>query len=331
MKFFYLRYWRESLNDWLFIFNREVRQIFHDGGALLFFIFLPLGYPILYSLIYTTESVHNVPIVVIDEDRSATSREYLRKVDATPDVRIVMDCPNMEEAKGISVRYVKPTFEDAYAVTNPTPFTLVRDSASSLWTVPLTEDVYRITIDIASKTLTGELFRPWNELFILGGATECGWVTYTFLPFTRDENEVCTWDWTGELRERSEFGEPRRFKFNGQNAWEPKVLHPFSQDEDILQSTQICTGGSADNKWSIREEGYYHIRVDVFRETVQAEYLGASPTESDGQATKILSPNRGENDEAVYDLSGRRVRNNSSLSRDLPRGIYIIGGKLVAR
>lgn len=238
---------------------------------------------------------------------------------------------NMEEAKGISVRYVKPTYEDAYAVTNPTPFTLVRDSASSLWTVPLTEDVYRITIDIASKTLTGELFRPWNELFILGGATECGWVTYTFLPFTRDENEVCTWDWTGELRERSEFGEPRRFKFNGQNAWEPKVLHPFSQDEDILQSTQICTGGSADNKWSIREEGYYHIRVDVFRETVQAEYLGASPTESDGQATKILSPNRGENDEAVYDLSGRRVRNKSSLSRDLPRGIYIIGGKLVAR
>ena len=213
---------------------------------------------------------------------------------------------NMEEHQGISVRYLKPTYEDAYAVTNATPFTLVRDSTASLWTVPLTEDVYRITLDLNARTLTGELFRPWNELFIVGGATECGWVTYTFLPFTRDEDEVCAWDWTGELRERPEFGEPRRFKFEGQNAWEPKVLHPFTSDEDILGSTQILTGGSIDHKWSIRQEGYYHIRVDVFRETVHAEFLGNSPTSE--EPTSIGSPqiaDRKLSDGKFYDLSGR--------------------------
>ena len=229
---------------------------------------------------------------------------------------------NSESPTASLVRYLKPTCEDAYAVTNTTPFTLAlaRDSLASFWTVPLTEDIYRITIDIGKKTLTGELFRPWNELFIVGGATECGWVTYTFLPFTRDEDEVCTWDWTGELKERSEFGEPRRFKFEGQNAWEPKVLHPFTQDEDILQSTQLLTGGSDDNKWSITQEGYYHIRVDVFRETVQAEFLGAALP---GEATGILSPALSKGNGTVYNLSGQIVKGAPK------RGIYIRDGKKI--
>ena len=34
---------------------------------------------------------------------------------------------NMEVPKGISVRYIKPTYEDAYAVTGPTPFTVRED------------------------------------------------------------------------------------------------------------------------------------------------------------------------------------------------------------
>lgn len=230
---------------------------------------------------------------------------------------------NKELPTATGIRYLKPTYEDAYAVTNATPFTLAmaRDSLESLWVVPLTEDVYRITIDLNAKTLTGELFRPWNELFIVGGATECGWVTYTFLPFTRDEDEVCTWDWTGELKERPEFGEPRRFKFLGQNAWEPKALHPFSQDEDILGSTQLLTGGVGDNKWNISQEGYYHIRVDVFRETVSAEYLGPAPTSEAPTAIEETVKDK-SSDGDWYDLSGRKVTHPT-------KGLYIKDGHKV--
>ena len=237
---------------------------------------------------------------------------------------------NKETPTGSLIRYVKPTYEDAYAVTNTMPFTFatVRDSTASLWTVPLTEDVYRITIDVNAKTLTGELFRPWNELFIVGGATECGWVTYTFLPFTRDEDEVCTWDWTGELKERPEFGEPRRFKFLGQNAWDPKALHPYSQDEDILGSTQLLTGGIGDNKWNVSQEGYYHIRVDVFRETVHAEYLGPAPTSEAPTAIDEIENSKSSNGKC-YDLSGREIVNSKSSNSKLPRGIYIKEGRKV--
>lgn len=233
---------------------------------------------------------------------------------------------NTPTPNGTKTRFLKSTFEDSYVTSQSVAFTLayVRDSLASEWVVPFTEDTYRFTVDVTGKVFEGELFRPWMELFIVGGATECGWVTYTFLPFTRDEDEVCAWDWTGELRERPEYGEPRRFKFSGQNAWEPKMLHPFTSDEDILRSTQLLTNGSGDNKWSVRQEGIYHIRVDVFRETVKAEYLGAAP--KDNASGGIEAPLAPEQDATtIYDLSGRRIAKPA-------KGIYIQGGhKIMVR
>lgn len=90
---------KEGINDLFYIWKREFRTTFRDQGVLIFFIIVPLGYPILYSFIYNNEVVHEVPAVVVDHSRSALSREYLRHVDATPDIQIVSHCSDMEEAK----------------------------------------------------------------------------------------------------------------------------------------------------------------------------------------------------------------------------------------
>lgn len=173
-----------------------------------------------------------------------------------------------------TTQYLKPSYEDAYIVNHGLTYTTTRDSSLAKWIVPFSEDRFRFTVNTVAKTLSGELFCPWNELFVMGGATECAWTTYTFLPFTRLEDEICTWEWTGELKYRPENNEPRHFKFSGQNAWEPKMLHPFKNDENVLESKQLITNGAADNKWSVVNDGYYHIVIDVFRETIKAEYLG---------------------------------------------------------
>lgn len=181
---------------------------------------------------------------------------------------------NTEQHKVTTV-YLKPSVEDACIVNHGIAFTTTRDSTSAVWNVPFTEDVFRFTVNVTERTLRGELFRPWNELFIVGGATTCGWPDdHTFLPLTRRQGEVCTYEWTGELRERPEHNESRRFKLTGQNAWDPKALHPFTADADVLKSSQLLTNGSADNKWSVSRNGIYHLVVDVFRETIQAEFLG---------------------------------------------------------
>ena len=75
----------QGINDLFYIWKREFRTTFRDQGVLIFFVLVPLVYPLIYSFIYTNEVVREVPAVVVDDSRSSLSREYLRKVDATPD------------------------------------------------------------------------------------------------------------------------------------------------------------------------------------------------------------------------------------------------------
>ena len=80
----------QGINDLFYIWKREFQTTFRDQGVLIFFILVPLGYPLLYSFIYDNEVVREVPAVVVDDSHSSLSREYLRKVDATPDIQIVL-------------------------------------------------------------------------------------------------------------------------------------------------------------------------------------------------------------------------------------------------
>ena len=81
------------------VYGKEFRLIFHDPGVILFFAFLPLAYPVIYSLIYNPEVVRNVKTVVVDHDRSASSRELVRKFDATQEARVTGYAADMSEAK----------------------------------------------------------------------------------------------------------------------------------------------------------------------------------------------------------------------------------------
>lgn len=89
----------QAIADVLYIWKQECRSVFRDAGVLVFVLLVPLAYPLLYSFIYTGEAVHEVPVLVVNDSHSALSREYLRKVDATADVRIVGYCSNLEEAR----------------------------------------------------------------------------------------------------------------------------------------------------------------------------------------------------------------------------------------
>lgn len=91
--------WKESFEDWNYIFMNELQKIFKDQGVFIFCVLLPLAYPLLYTWIYNNEVVNDVPVVVVDDSHSATSREYIRKVDATSEVKIVAHAPDMMTAR----------------------------------------------------------------------------------------------------------------------------------------------------------------------------------------------------------------------------------------
>ena len=93
------------VKDLLDVTGKELRSILQDVGVLVFFIIVPVLYPLLYAYLYGREVVRQVPVVVVDECRSTTSREFLRKCDATPDLKIISYCSDMEEARNLMHRH----------------------------------------------------------------------------------------------------------------------------------------------------------------------------------------------------------------------------------
>lgn len=80
-------------------FVDELKTIWKDEGVMIFFVLVPLLYPLLYSWIYTNEVVREVPVAVVDMSHSEMSRDFIRRVDASPDTRIALYCNNLDEAK----------------------------------------------------------------------------------------------------------------------------------------------------------------------------------------------------------------------------------------
>lgn len=87
------------LSDILTVVAAEARAIVRDEGVFLFVVVVPLFYPLLYSWIYNNEVVREVPVAVVDASHSSTSREFVRRYDASPDVRVAYFCTSIEEAR----------------------------------------------------------------------------------------------------------------------------------------------------------------------------------------------------------------------------------------
>lgn len=89
----------KSFAEFADAFATQMRMVCHDAGVVLFFVFLPLAYPVLYSQIYNPELVRNVEVVVVDHDRTPLSREMARRLDATQEVNVLGYASEMGEAR----------------------------------------------------------------------------------------------------------------------------------------------------------------------------------------------------------------------------------------
>ena len=81
------------------IFNEEVKRLLHDDGVMIIFLAAGLGYPLLYNCIYHNGVLEDTPIAVVDCSHSAESRRYIRKVDATRELKVVGKCSDMAQAE----------------------------------------------------------------------------------------------------------------------------------------------------------------------------------------------------------------------------------------
>ena len=96
----------ERLEDAAYVWRQEIKQVFHDEGVLIFCIIVPLVYPLLYSWIYNNEVVHEVPVVIVDQSHSQQSRQFIRMIDASPDVRVLSYAEDLDDAQSLVSRQV---------------------------------------------------------------------------------------------------------------------------------------------------------------------------------------------------------------------------------
>lgn len=177
------------------VFAREWQLVLHDQGVMIFFILLPLMYPVVYTLIYNPEVLRKIPVVVVDNDRSEASRKLVRDASASPTIGIYDYVPSMQEAKtalaeenAYAILYIPEDFGKKIGSMEPAHASLYvemnlllryRDMLSALTEVQL-KDIADITADRASLIgVDGSRIKlPVNSQANMMGDTEQGFASF---------------------------------------------------------------------------------------------------------------------------------------------------------
>ncbi len=89
------------LRDTWHVYVLELRRIFRDWGVMLIFFVAGLAYPVLYNIIYLNNVLEEVEMAVVDMSASSASREFIFRLDATPEVTVTHACATMAEAEAL--------------------------------------------------------------------------------------------------------------------------------------------------------------------------------------------------------------------------------------
>lgn len=78
---------------------REFRLIFSDSGAMLLLLFAMLIYATIYSIAYGAEVVESVPIAVVDEDNTVSSRSVIAGFCEGENTIVAYEVQSVEEGQ----------------------------------------------------------------------------------------------------------------------------------------------------------------------------------------------------------------------------------------
>ncbi|MFA7420976.1 MAG: ABC transporter permease [Melioribacteraceae bacterium] len=79
--------------------RREIGLIIPDRNLISVLLIAPLFYSFFYGSIYYNKVETDVPVVVVDQDQSTTSRKFIRMLDASQLVKVTKDACDMNSAK----------------------------------------------------------------------------------------------------------------------------------------------------------------------------------------------------------------------------------------
>lgn len=119
----------------LAVFRHELRRIFTVRPVFAVFILGAAIYAAFYPQPYVNEALRNVPVVVVDRDGTSSSREMVRRLDATSDVSVALVLPDLPSAQRAvyertvsGILLIPQNFERDLLHGRPSPVALYADA-----------------------------------------------------------------------------------------------------------------------------------------------------------------------------------------------------------
>lgn len=172
-----------KLKDIYDVFSLELYRIFTDGGVMLIFFAGSLIYPLIFGAIYKHECIRNLPVAVVDDSQSASSKRFIHKLDATPEVNVNFQCNNLAEAEQLmrhhkvnGIAYFPNDYSERLAKGETARLCLFCDMSSFLY--------YRSVFSGASSVMLDEMSYIQLERYAMAGVTgEDAEIAITPVPY----------------------------------------------------------------------------------------------------------------------------------------------------
>jgi ABC-2 type transport system permease protein len=161
------------------VYRRELVRIFAVRPAFGVLVLALCAYAALYPQPYLAETLRDVPVAVVDRDGSTSSRELVRRIDATEAVAVAQVLPDMVTAeRAVYARLVHgivliPTdFERDLLHGRPSPVALYSDASYFLMNSRVSGNVTAAVRNFDTEAETARLVRAGVDPSVAAAAAD---------------------------------------------------------------------------------------------------------------------------------------------------------------
>lgn len=87
------------INQVVKIAGNEYKNIFKDPGTIMLFMIAIVVYPLIYALAYNNELAKEIPVIIVDNSNSQTSRKLISMIDATDEIAVITTTKDFKYAE----------------------------------------------------------------------------------------------------------------------------------------------------------------------------------------------------------------------------------------
>ncbi len=158
---------KAGLADISSIIRTEFKTIAGSFAIVLVLMGGIFMYGLLYNYMYAPDLVRNVPVVVVDNSKTALSREYIRLLNATPQVDVIATGEDNVQAKELmkmdeaaSILYLPYDFSDRVSRGDESVFIMYETTSAFLYYLAMQE------ASASSMLALNDRFRPEMLVFL---------------------------------------------------------------------------------------------------------------------------------------------------------------------